>query len=66
MGPKLLLPAGDDQQQIPFLRLDMPLSPISSTAIRKLAALGSPGLGSLVPEPVAGYISTHSLYQPPS
>jgi nicotinate-nucleotide adenylyltransferase len=65
-GPDAGVPAGADQERVPFLRLDVPLSPISSTAIRMLAAQGSPGLGSLVPEPVAGYISSHSLYQQPS
>lgn len=59
-------PAVPDAGQVPFQRLDMPLSPISSTAIRELAAQGSPRLATLVSEPVASYISTHSLYQQPS
>ena len=54
---------------LPFQRLDMPLSPVSSTTIRALAAAGARGLESLaalVPEAVASYISLHSLYQQPS
>jgi nicotinate-nucleotide adenylyltransferase len=54
---------------LPFRRLDMPLSPISSTGIRALAATGAQGLESLaalVPGAVASYISLHSLYQQPS
>jgi nicotinate-nucleotide adenylyltransferase len=54
---------------LPFQRLDMPLSPISSTDIRILAATGAQGLESLaalVPGAVASYISLHSLYQQPS
>jgi nicotinate-nucleotide adenylyltransferase len=54
---------------LPFLRLDMPLSPFSSTDIRALAATGTAGLDSLsalVPGAVASYISLHSLYQQPS
>ena len=54
---------------LPFQRLDMPLSPISSTDIRILAATGAHGLESLaalVPGAVASYISLHSLYQQPS
>ena len=54
---------------LPFQRLDMPLSPVSSTNIRALAATGAQGLESLaalVPEAVASYISLHSLYQQPS
>lgn len=55
-----------EPSQVPFLRLDMPVSTISSTAVRSMAAEGSPGLATLVPDPVASYISTHSLYQKPS
>ena len=54
---------------LPFQRLDMPLSPVSSTTIRALAAAGARGresLAALVPEAVASYISLHSLYQQPS
>jgi nicotinate-nucleotide adenylyltransferase len=54
---------------IPFERLQMPLSSISATAIRAHAGHRSsePGAGGLlVPEPVARYISQHSLYQNPS
>ena len=57
------------QPDLPFQRLDMPLSPVSSTTIRALAAAGARGLESLaalVPEAVASYISLHSLYQQPS
>lgn len=59
-------PHPDDPPTVPCLRLDMPLSPISSTAIRRLAADRSPTLAALVPKPVARYISSHSLYQQPS
>ena len=55
--------------ELPFERLNMPLSPVSSTAIRALAASGAKGLqalATLVPATVASYISTHSLYQQPS
>ncbi|MGM9427895.1 nicotinate (nicotinamide) nucleotide adenylyltransferase [Hydrogenophaga sp. MI9] len=60
-------PSSNDE--VPFLRLLMPLSPLSSTGIR--AGLADPerrrtGLAALVPEAVAGYISNHSLYQQPS
>lgn len=54
---------------LPFIRLDMPLTNISATAVR--ARFGQP-LGrtgthaALVPQPVAGYISQHHLYQNPS
>jgi nicotinate-nucleotide adenylyltransferase len=54
---------------IPFVRLDMPLTNISATAVR--ARFGQP-LGrdgthaALVPQAVAGYISQHHLYQNPS
>jgi nicotinate-nucleotide adenylyltransferase len=54
---------------IPFERLQMPLSSISATAIRAHAGqtVERPGTGGLlVPEPVARYISQHSLYQNPS
>jgi nicotinate-nucleotide adenylyltransferase len=54
---------------LPFQRLDQPLSPLSSTEIRALAAAGAQGhesLAALVPEAVASYISLHSLYQQPS
>ncbi len=59
-------PAETGPDDVPFVRLDMPLSPISSTSIRELAARGAPRLSTLVPGPVASYISTHSLYQQPS
>jgi nicotinate-nucleotide adenylyltransferase len=54
---------------LPFVQLDMPLTNISATAVR--ARFGQP-LGrdgthaALVPQPVAGYISQHQLYQNPS
>lgn len=54
---------------LPFIRLDMPLTNISATAVR--ARFGQP-LGrdgthaALVPQAVAGYISQHHLYQNPS
>jgi nicotinate-nucleotide adenylyltransferase len=54
---------------LPFVRLDMPLTNISATAVR--ARFGQP-LGrdgthaALVPQAVAGYISQHHLYQNPS
>ncbi len=54
---------------VPFLRLDMSLSPVSSTDVRTLAATGVAGLESLaalVPRAVASYIYLHSLYQQPS
>jgi nicotinate-nucleotide adenylyltransferase len=53
---------------VPHQWLAMPQSPISSTALRSMAASGaaSQELAALVPEAVAGYISTHSLYQQPS
>jgi nicotinate-nucleotide adenylyltransferase len=54
---------------VPFQRLNIPLSPVSSTTIRSLAATGAQGLESLaalVPGAVARYISLHSLYQQPS
>lgn len=53
---------------VPHLRLPLPLSPISSTALRSMASAGAAPqeLAALVPEAVAGYISTHSLYQQPS
>lgn len=54
---------------LPFLRLDMPLKNISATAVRARvneAGSRSGALEVLVPEAVAGYISQHSLYQPPT
>ncbi len=54
---------------LPFIRLEMPLTNISATAVR--ARFGQP-LGrdgthaALVPQAVAGYISQHHLYQKPS
>lgn len=59
-------PSADAPPPVPCLPLDMPLSPISSTAIRRLAAERSAELAALVPDAVAGYISSHSLYQQPS
>lgn len=54
---------------IPFVRLDMPLTNISATAVRARFGLplGRAGThAALVPQPVAGYISQHHLYQNPS
>ena len=71
VSPSLAAPArgeADDTSPVPHRRLPVPLSPISSTAIRSMAASGATTreLAALVPEAVAGYISTHSLYQQPS
>lgn len=57
-----------DDSPVPHLRLPVPLSPISSTTIRSMVSSGAEPqeLAALVPEAVAGYISTHSLYQQPS
>lgn len=54
---------------LPFIRLDMPLTPISATAVR--ARFGQPmgrtgAHAALVPQAVARYISQHHLYQNPS
>ncbi|SFC37549.1 nicotinate-nucleotide adenylyltransferase [Polaromonas sp. OV174] len=49
-----------------FFTLKLPLMPVSATHIRQLTASGAAaaeGLTSLVPEPVARYISLHSLYR---
>lgn len=57
------------QVDLPFERLDMPLKNISATAVRAWlgqAAQSTVALEVLVPEAVAGYISTHHLYQNPS
>lgn len=51
---------------LPFVRLDMPLTPISATAVRarlNLSPDASQKLQKLVPDAVAGYISRHHLYQ---
>lgn len=53
---------------LPFVRLDMPLHPISATAVRARLgeALGRSGAHeALVPAGVARYISSHHLYQAP-
>ena len=44
-----------------FLRLKMPLNPISATAIRARVAHSEP-IAALVGEPVARYIAQHHLY----
>ena len=44
-----------------FLRLKMPLNPISATVIRARVANSEP-IAALVGEPVAGYIAQHHLY----
>lgn len=57
------------QVDLPFERLDMPLKNISATAVRARlaqAAQSARALEVLVPEAVAGYISTHHLYQNPT
>lgn len=57
------------QVDLPFKRLDMPLKNISATAVRarlEQAAQSASALEVLVPEAVAGYISTHHLYQTPT
>ena len=57
------------QVDLPFERLDMPLKNISATAVRARlgqAAQSTAALEVLVPEAVAGYISTHHLYQIPT
>lgn len=57
------------QVDLPFERLDMPLRNISATAVRarlEQAAQSASALEVLVPEAVAGYISTHHLYQIPT
>ena len=46
-----------------FLRLKMPLNPISATAIRARVANTEP-IAALVGEPVARYIAQHHLYLP--
>lgn len=54
---------------LPFIRLDMPLTNISATAVRARFGrpLGREGIhAALVPQAVAGYISQHHLYQNPS
>lgn len=56
------------QVDLPFVRLDMPLKNISATAVRARlgqTAQSASALEVLVPEAVAGYISTHHLYQTP-
>jgi nicotinate-nucleotide adenylyltransferase len=48
-----------------FLRLQLPLMPVSATEIRQLMASGAAtaeAVASMVPEPVARYISLHQLY----
>lgn len=54
---------------LPFQRLSMPLKNISATAVRAQIEQPESRSGSLevlVPEAVAGYISTHYLYQTPT
>lgn len=54
---------------LPFDRLALSLLPVSSSAIRALAAGPQDqarGMSKLVSPPVASYISNHSLYQQPS
>jgi nicotinate-nucleotide adenylyltransferase len=50
-----------------FFTLQLPLMPVSATQIRQLMASGvatDEAIASLVPEPVARYISQHQLYSP--
>lgn len=50
-----------------FVRLQLPLMPVSATRIRQLTASGASGNGEitrLVPEAVARYISLNKLYAP--
>jgi nicotinate-nucleotide adenylyltransferase len=57
------------QVDLPYERLDMPLKNISATAVRARlgqVAQSTAALEVLVPESVAGYISTHHLYQIPT
>lgn len=69
-APSVTAPAAatTDPFPVPHLSLPLPLSPISSTTVRALAASGAAPqeLAALVPDAVAGYISNHSLYQQPS
>lgn len=65
-GPSALVQSSLPVSAVPFLRLNMPQSPISSTVIRDMASRHDPGLNALVPEAVARYISIHSLYPQPS
>lgn len=54
---------------VAHLPLEMPLSTTSATAIRALISAGFPAdsdLNNLLSPDVAGYISTHSLYQDPT
>ncbi len=54
---------------LPFELLQMPLKNISATAVRARVgqtAASAHALDVLVPEAVAGYISQHNLYQPPT
>ena len=48
-----------------FFKLQLPLMPVSATKIRQMMASGvatAEAIASLVPEPVARYISLHQLY----
>jgi nicotinate-nucleotide adenylyltransferase len=50
-----------------FFTLKLPLMPVSSTQVRQLMASGdatAQTAATLVPEPVARYISVHQLYRP--
>ena len=61
--------ARTENDDVPFQPLRVPLSPVSSTEIRRRLAgpaHDAASLTALVPEAVAGYISNHSLYQQPS
>lgn len=69
------LDAGDpplpepSEATLPFVRLHMPLSPVSATAVRahlENPATANATLTATLAPAVAGYISQHHLYQPTS
>ncbi len=67
--PAAVVETSLDHVDIPFERLQMPLHPTSSTAIRAHVHGQSrrhPDLDVLVPEGVARYISQHHLYETPT
>ncbi len=71
MAPDVVLPAAPEpaHSDVPFVRLHMPLSNISATAVRAhLHGHGAAAsdLDVLVPEGVARYISEHHLYETPT
>lgn len=67
--PAAVVETSLDHVDIPFERLQMPLHPTSSTAIRAHVhgpTWRHPDLDVLVPEGVARYISQHHLYETPT